>query len=149
MGQPSIESVLLSSLKKIPHSKGDIFHAMKKSDPGFSGFGEAYFTKVNFNEIKGWNRHQKMTLNIIVPIGKVVFVIYDDREQSRTKGTFWNVEVSEDVYRRLTIPPGVWLAFKGQGDDTNLILNIADLEHDPDETEKRNLEDFPYDWSDS
>jgi len=149
MGKIGIEGVLLTPLKKIPHPKGDIFHAMKKTDPGFSAFGEAYFTEINFNEIKGWNRHQRMTLNLIVPVGKVIFVIYDDREQSKTKGVFWNVEVSVDAYRRLTVPPGLWLAFKGKDDSTNLILNLADLEHDPDEIEKRNLEEFLYNWDDS
>ena len=149
MDKPRIEGVLLTPLKKIPHPQGDIFHAMKKSDPGFSAFGEAYFTEINFNEIKGWNRHHKMTLNLIVPVGKVFFVIYDDREQSKTKGTFGDVEVSVDAYQRLTVPPGLWLAFKGMYYGTNLILNLADLEHDPDEVEKRNLEKFPYNWDDS
>jgi len=147
MGKPGIEGVLLTPLMKIPNPKGDIFHAMKKSDPGFSAFGEAYFTKIVFNEIKGWNRHQRMTLNLIVSMGKVLFVIYDDREQSKTKGMLWNVELSVgNAYSRLTVAPGLWIAFKGQDKGANMILNLADLEHDPDEIEKRDLHDIPYDW---
>ena len=114
MDNIGIEGLLLTPLKKISHSKGNIFHAMKKSDSDFSAFGEAYFTEINFNEIKGWNRHQRMTLNLIVPMGKVIFVIYDDRLQSKTKGVFWNVELSVDTYQRLTVPPCLWLAFKGK-----------------------------------
>ncbi len=146
MGKIGIEGVLLTPLKKISNPKGDIFHVIKRSDPGFSAFGEAYFTEINFNEIKGWNRHQKMTLNLVVPVGVVVFVVYDDREKSKTRGNFLPIEISVDDYQRLTVPPGVWLAFKGKDDGTNLILNLADLEHDPDEVEKRNLEEFPYNW---
>lgn len=146
MDKIDIEGVLLTPLKKIPHPKGDIFHAMKKSDPGFSAFGEAYFTEINFNEIKGWNRHQRMTLNLIVPVGKVIFVIYDDRERSKTRGDFLPVEISVDAYQRLTVPPGLWLAFKGMSDGINLILNVADMEHDPDEVERLNLEQIEYDW---
>ena len=146
MDQINIEGVLLTPLKKIPHPKGNIFHAMKRNDPGFSAFGEAYFTEINFNEIKGWNRHQRMTLNLIVPVGKVIFVIHDDRKKSKTKGVFWDIEVSAGAYRRLTVPPGLWLAFKGKNDGLNLILNLADLEHNSAEVEKLDLEGFPYDW---
>lgn len=146
MGQTGIEGVLLTPLKKIFHPKGDVLHCMKKSDQGFIGFGEAYFTKVNSGEIKGWNKHKRMTLNLAVPVGKVVFVVYDDREKSKTKGNFLPVEISVDAYQRLTVPPAVWLAFKGKGDGVSLILNVADMEHDPDEVERLNLEQIVYDW---
>ena len=62
MGQSRIEGVQLTPLKIISHPQGDILHGMKKSDSGFSGFGEAYFTQILYNEIKGWNRHQKTCL---------------------------------------------------------------------------------------
>lgn len=146
MGQTGIEGVLLTPLKKISHPKGDILHGVKKSDPGFSAFGEAYFTKVLFGDTKGWNKHKRMTLNLCVPVGKVFFVLYDDREKSKTKGKFLPVEISVDAYQRLTVPPGVWLAFKGKGDGTNLILDVADMEHDPDEVEKQGLEQIEYNW---
>ena len=146
MGQTGIEGVLLTPLKKISHPKGDILHGVKKSDHGFVGFGEAYFTKVKFGKIKGWNKHKRMTLNLCVPVGKVFFVLYDDREKSKTRGNFLPIEISVDAYQRLTVPPGVWLAFKGMSDGTNLILDVADMEHDPDEIEKQGLEQIEYNW---
>lgn len=146
MGHTGIEGVLLTPLKKIAHPKGDILHGMKKSDQGFVAFGEAYFTKVKFGETKGWNRHKRMTLNLIVPVGKVIFVIYDNREKSKTKGDFLSVEISVDAYQRLTVPPGVWLAFRGISDGINLILDVTDMEHDPYEVERLNLEQIEYNW---
>ena len=146
MGQIEIEGVLLTPLKKISHPKGDILHGMKKSDPGFSAFGEAYFTKINFNEIKGWNRHHRVTLNLCVPVGKVFFVLYDDREKSKTRGNFLSVEISVDDHQRLTVPPCVWLAFKGMSDGINLILDVTDMEHDPEEVENQDLEQIEYNW---
>ena len=150
MDGKGIDGVLLTHLKKFSHPKGDIFHGMKRSDQGFVEFGEAYFTIVKFGEIKGWNKHKRMTLNLCVPVGKVFFVLYDDREKSKTRGSFLPVEISVDDYRRLTVPPSVWLAFMGMGDDTiNLILNVADMEHDPDEIEHLDPFDpsIPYDWN--
>ncbi len=147
MDSINIEGVILTPLRKITHPLGDIFHGMKKSDNGFAGFGEAYFTTINGNQIKGWNKHKKMTINLVVPVGKVIFVLYDDREKSKTKGNFLKIEFSPDNYQRLTIPPCIWLAFKGKSNDTNLILNVADMEHDPDEIEKRDLDQIDYNWN--
>ena len=146
MDEVNIEGVILTPLSKIHHPKGDIYHGMKKSDEGFAGFGEAYFSTINDSEIKGWNRHKSMTLNLVVPVGKVAFIIYDDRQNSNSKGNFFKIELSPDNYQRLTIPPSLWLAFKGKSNGKNLILNIADMEHDPDEIEKLDLDQIDYDW---
>jgi len=148
MDRINIKGIILTPLKKIHHPKGDILHGIKKSDQGFVGFGEAYFSTIKFGEIKGWNKHKRMTLNLVVPIGKVEIVVYDDRRSSQTKGNFFNIEISVDTYQRLTIPPGVWLAFKGNNKDRNMILNVSDMEHDPDEIERLNLDQIEYDWND-
>ncbi len=141
-----IEGLILTKLKKIENPKGDIFHCMKNSDDGFNRFGEAYFTKVNFCEIKGWNKHSKMTLNLTVPVGKISFVIYDNRNNSSTNGIFNKIELSENNYFRLTVPPGLWISFEGKDNGTNLILNIADITHDPEESEKKDLDEIKYNW---
>mgnify|MGYP006098326479 FL=1 len=67
-----MDGVTLTPLRKIEHSKGDVFHAMKASDKGFTGFGEAYFSTVNKSDVKGWRKHTEMTLNVVVVTGEVV-----------------------------------------------------------------------------
>ena len=146
MDEIDIEGLILTHLKKIHHPKGDILHGLKKSDAEYSSFGEAYFSTINNGEIKGWNKHKMMTLNLIVPFGEVTFVIYDKRESSRSKGKFFKVTLSQANYQRLTVPPGLWLAFKGKSNYINLILNIADMEHDPDEIEKIDLDKISYNF---
>ena len=135
-----MDGVILTPLRQIHHSKGDIFHAMKASDIGFDGFGEAYFSTVNKNDIKGWKKHTEMTLNLVVPVGKMEFVIYNDKNHN-----FFNVTISQDNYQRLTISPGFWLAFRGL-DEKNILLNIASIEHDPSESESIDLDKIIYDW---
>lgn len=143
----TIEGVLLNLLKRIHHPKGDVFHGMKKTDPGFSGFGEAYFSTINYEDTKPWKKHLKMTLNLVVPIGEIRFVIFDDREGSSTKNNFFDVVLGENNYQRITIPPRVWVAFSGVGEKYNLLLNLANLEHDPTEiVRKENLFDIAYQW---
>ena len=88
-----------------------------------------------------------MTLNLIVPFGEVLFVIYDDRELSPTFGTFNEVVLSRLNYVRLTIPPMLWFGFKGIGLSENIVLNVANLVHNPKEIDRKKLDDIGYQWS--
>ena len=119
---------------------------MKESDVGYAGFGEAYFSTIKHGEIKGWNLHRKMTLNLVVPMGKVTFVIYDDKDGSNSKENYFKVTLSQTNYQRLTVSPGLWLAFKGIGSSTNLILNVANMEHDSKELDRMELGRVDYNW---
>ena len=47
----------ISKLDCFSSDKGTVMHAIKKNSNGFAGFGEAYFSTVNFNNIKGWKKH--------------------------------------------------------------------------------------------
>ena len=139
--------IILTPLKRIHHPQGDVYHALKSSDIGFTQFGEAYFSAINFNEIKGWKKHTKMVMNLVVPVGSVKLVIYDDRENSKSNGLFYKVIISADNYSRLTVPPGVWMAFQGMEVGLNLLLNIANIDHDPLESRTEALEYINYNWS--
>ncbi|MFN5417917.1 MAG: dTDP-4-dehydrorhamnose 3,5-epimerase [Flavobacteriia bacterium] len=137
-----MDGVTLSPLKIILNEKGNIMHALKKSEKEFSEFGEAYFSFVNYNEIKGWKKHQRMTLNLFVPMGKVQFFVFDDRANSATKDCFFTCTLSQTNYMRLTLFPGLWFAFKGVGESENLLMNIANIEHDPTESINQDLNAF-------
>ena len=52
-----IKEVVLTPLKIIENPAGNILHAMKASDQGYAGFGEAYFSTVNHSAVKGWKKH--------------------------------------------------------------------------------------------
>ncbi len=135
-----MDKVILTKLKQIKHPKGDIYHGMKKSDKGFVGFGEAYFSTIYKDDIKGWKKHTKMTLNLIVILGAIKFVIYDENTK-----TFFTQTLSLKNYQRLTIKPKTWVAFKGI-ENHNILLNIADIEHDPNEAVNIDLSEIEYEW---
>ena len=141
-----IDGVIITPLKQILNPKGDILHGLKKSDQGYSNFGEAYFSSINYNDIKPWKKHHLMTLNLIVPVGTIRFVLFDNREFSKSKGIYNEFTLSKNNYCRLTIPPGIWFAFKGENIGLNLLLNIADIEHSPTEIERLELNDIHYNW---
>ncbi|MDB2481938.1 WxcM-like domain-containing protein [Gammaproteobacteria bacterium] len=133
-----MDGVIVTSQKIIPNPKGDILHALKVGDSGYDGFGEAYFSIVNKNEIKGWKKHNLMTLNILVPLGEVEFVIYDGLN-------FLNIKLSKNNYYRLSIKPKLWVAFRGLN-NSNMLLNLASHVHDPEESENLPLNQISYKW---
>lgn len=140
-----IEGITLHDEKHIVVPKGDIYHAIKCTDEGFCGFGEAYFSQIEHGAVKGWKRHNRMTLNIVVVTGAIKFVIYDDREGSATKGQFEEVVLSvKDNYKRLTVAPGLWMAFQGVGDGVSMLMDVIPETHDPSEADKLELNNFVY-----
>ncbi len=140
-----MDGLIITPLKQIHHPKGDVLHGMKASDQGYAGFGEAYFSTVNKGQVKGWKKHTKMTMNIVVPMGAVKLVFFDKREKASSFDSFYTVTLSTDNYMRVTIPPNIWVAFQGQAEH-NLLLNLASIEHTPDEAESIDLESIHYDW---
>tara|TARA_B110000003_G_C16121614_1_gene327994 strand:+ start:35 stop:469 length:435 start_codon:yes stop_codon:yes gene_type:complete len=139
-----IDGLLLTPLKIINTEGGDVYHVMKTIDIGFSGFGEAYFSSIDFRAIKAWKRHHSMTLNLVVPIGKIRFVIYDDR--NKDKNVFNEFTLSKENYFRLTIPPMVWVGFQGLDKSSSMLINIANISHDPKECDKKELNEIKFNW---
>ena len=140
-----INDVLITPLKIIETHGGNVMHSLKNDELGFRGFGEAYFSEVHSNAIKAWKLHQDMTLNITIPMGKVRFVLYDDRDKKNKK--FQELIISRKNYVRLTVPPKIWFGFQGVSNKNSLLLNIADIPHDPEETIRKDLNEIYFDWS--
>ena len=138
-----IKGVQLTSLKHIAGTAGDIFHIMRSDTPLFKGFGEVYVSTIKPGNIKGWKRHNKMTLNIAVPSGSIRFVLYEESDKK-----IQEVILSPDNYNRLTVPPGLWMAFQCEGDEEAFLVNFADIPHNPTEADSLELDNsiIPYAW---
>lgn len=143
-----IEGVVIAPLKKIPDERGAIYHMIRADDPIFKQFGETYGSWVHPGAIKAWHLHKTMTLNYVVPVGKIKLVLYDSRDNSPTNGVLMEIFIGRDNYVRVTVPPGVVNGFKGLGTEDSLVINIASHWHDPDEIVRIDpfTKDIPYNW---
>lgn len=144
-----MEGVLIKPLKVFSDERGKVMHMLGSDDPLFKQFGEVYFSIVNPGIIKGWKKHSKMTQHFAVPIGNIKLVLYDDRENSSTKGEIQEIFIGIENYQLVRIPPLICYSFKAIGNEFALIANCTDLSHDPNEV--TNIEPFdkriPYNWS--
>lgn len=122
---------------------------LRRDAPHFTDFGEVYFSVVNPAVVKAWKRHARITQRMAVPMGRVRLVVFDDREGSSTRGEIEVLEIGEDDYELVEVPPGVWYGFAGLAPSPSLIANCTDLPHDPAEAEVVPVDDprVPYSWT--
>ena len=139
-----IPGVTLTPLMHLSSQGGDVYHAMKEHDQGYTGFGEAYFSWIESGKIKAWKRHSQMTLNLIIPLGNVRFIF--PLQQQSGHIVFEEINVGEGNYQRVTISPGTWFGFQGISESRSLLLNIASIKHNPHEVENAILEKFNFNW---
>ncbi|MHB1195123.1 MAG: dTDP-4-dehydrorhamnose 3,5-epimerase [Longimicrobiales bacterium] len=128
-----IDGIRITPLSQIPDERGKIMHMLRSDADHFGGFGEIYFSCIHQGAIKAWHIHKKMTLNYAVPIGKIKFVLYDERDESPTRGVLQELHMGPDCYFLVTVPPMVWNGFKGVAEGISLVANCATLAHDPGE----------------
>ena len=128
-----IEGVKIQEMKRIPDDRGMIMHIMKSSDKDYEKFGEVYCSTVYPGIVKGWHIHKIMNLNYVVLKGMIKFALHDSRENSPTFGQTHTIYMGENNFVRVTVPPGVWNGFKGIGGKEALVINLTDIEHDPQE----------------
>ena len=121
-----LTGVIASEQREIHTEKGPVFHGLRGSESCFKGFGEAYFSEVYFGSIKGWKCHRDMTMNLFVLRGAIKFYLVNQATNESS-----TILVSEAENLRLTINPGVWVAFEGMTVERNILLNLASI--DPSE----------------
>lgn len=144
-----IDGVVITPLRQFVDERGKVMHMLRADAPHFRGFGEIYFSTVHPGAIKAWHLHKRMVLNYAVPQGNIKFVLYDDRDDSPTKGEIQEIFMGPDNYCLVTVPPLVWNGFKGISTATSIVANCASIPHDPDEAKRLNAFDpsIPYDWA--
>lgn len=146
---PAMAGVEMRPLRVIADDRGAVLHMLRADSPGFSGFGEVYFSELRPGVTKGWKLHLKMTQRLAVPVGRIQFVLYDDRPDSPTHRKIVELQSGRpDCYGLLVIPPGIWYAFRNLAAGPSLLANCADLWHDPLESRVRplNAPEIPYIW---
>lgn len=146
-----IEGVSTKPLKVIPDERGYLMEILRRDDPIFQEFGQAYLTVVYPGVVKGWHWHKVQTDYFCVVKGMAKVVLYDRRDGSPTKGEVNEFFLGEKNPIVLVIPSGVLHGMKGVGTEAALLLNIPTEPYsysDPDEFRVHPHDnDIPYDWA--
>ncbi|NQT49997.1 glycosyltransferase [Candidatus Kuenenbacteria bacterium] len=146
-----INGIKIQPLKIFKDERGAVLKMIDKNNPEFKEFGEMYFSQINPGVIKGWKKHLRINQLFAVPVGNMKLVLYDDREDSSTKGEIQEIEFGIDNYVFISLPPQVWYSWKALGKSPAIIANLINEVHDPEESKTADLNDaqFPYKWNTS
>jgi len=140
-----IKDVVIRPLKVNRDPRGILVETLKKSWKDVYGkklpFAQNYFSITPSNiarDEKEWHLHPtKQTDRFVIVKGKVVFALFDNREDSSTKGLlnlFLMGELENDKgYYMLLVPQGVLHCFLVVSQKPTLLLNFPDQVYDPEE----------------
>jgi dTDP-4-dehydrorhamnose 3,5-epimerase len=77
-------------------------------------------------------------------------VLFDGRDSSITYGNILELELGRpEAYKRVKIPPKIWYGFACLSSTPAILVNCANIPHDPSDTEKLDIDDnyIPYTWN--
>ncbi|MGB9561840.1 MAG: dTDP-4-dehydrorhamnose 3,5-epimerase family protein [bacterium] len=145
-----MEGVRIKEIKQIPDERGRLFEILRSDEPIFEKFGQVYITTTYPGVVKAWHLHKKQTDYIVCIQGMIKLVIYDDRENSSTKGKIEELFIGENNLLLVVIPPGLWHGWKAIGTKEAIVINIPTEPYNRDNPDEFRLpptsELIPYNW---
>ena len=144
-----IEGVKIKKLRVIPDERGRLMEILRRDDDIFIEFGQVYITTAYPGVVKAWHCHKNQTDNIVCVKGMVKIALYDDRDDSPTKGEINEFFAGIHNPVLIQVPPLVWHGFKCIEDEECIVLNIPTNVYNyeqPDELRKKPYGEIPYNW---
>ncbi|AFM23207.1 dTDP-4-dehydrorhamnose 3,5-epimerase family protein [Desulfomonile tiedjei] len=146
-----IDGVIIHPLRVIPDERGRLMEIMRRDDPFFNGFGQVYMTTVYPGVVKAWHYHAVQVDRFTCIKGMIKAVLYDDRENSPTRGALNEIFMGEHNPCLVVIPAGVYHGWKCVGESEAYVVNVPSEPYnrtDPDEYRlDPHVGGIPYDWS--
>jgi len=145
-----IQGVHAKPLKIIADERGYLMEMMRSDDPFFQKFGQSYVSVAYPGVVKGWHFHKVQTDHFVIVKGMMKVVLYDQREDSPTKGLVNEFFMGEKNPILVTIPPGVVHGMKGIGTEPAMLVNVPTELYKYDKPDEYRIDphknDIPYDW---
>jgi dTDP-4-dehydrorhamnose 3,5-epimerase len=146
-----IDGVQTKRLKVIPDERGYLMEMLRCDDPFYQKFGQVYLTVAYPDVVKGWHYHKVQTDHFVCVKGMLKVVLYDDREDSPTRGEINEFFLGEHNPVLLVIPNGVLHGMKGVGHEPGYLINVPTEPYNYDEPDEYRVHphdnDIPYDWA--
>ncbi len=145
-----IHGVTAKELKVIPDERGRLTEILRSDDELFTKFGQVYMTTAYPGVVKGWHYHKKQTDHFTVVKGMIKLVLYDNRDDSPTKGEINEFFLGEHRPILVKIPPLILHGFKCVSEDEAICINIPTEVYNYDQPDEFRVDphknDIPYSW---
>jgi len=146
-----ISGVKTKKLRVIPDERGRLMEILRNDDELFEKFGQVYITTAYPGVVKAWHYHKIQSDHFCVISGMMKVVLYDNRDESPTKGEVNEFFMGEHNPMLLKIPPGVYHGFKGISDREAICMNVPTEVYKYDQPDEHRADardpSIPYDWT--
>jgi dTDP-4-dehydrorhamnose 3,5-epimerase len=146
-----IQGVQAKQLKWITDERGKLMELLRNDDSMLQKFGQVYVTTCYPGVVKAWHYHKKQDDNFVVIKGMAKVVLYDDRQDSPTKGLVNEFFAGEDNPLLIHIPRLVIHGFKAYGSEPAYVVNTVSEPYNHKEPDEFRIDpfdnDIPYDWA--
>ena len=123
-----IQGVQLKPLRRFADDRGYLMELVRADDPFFTEFGQTVVTMSYPGVIKAFHLHVRQTDVWYVPPGdRMLIVLIDVRQGSRTEGTRMRLMLGDGASRLLRIPPGVAHGVRNLGPAPGRVVYFTDL----------------------
>jgi len=147
---PNIDGVKTKILKVIPDERGWLMEILRDDDEIFEKFGQVYLTTAYPGVVKAWHYHKKQTDNFTCIHGMMKVALYDNRDNSSTKGEIDEFFIGEKNPMLIHVPPNIWHGFKATGEKTAYFVSVPNKHYNYNKPDEYRLppdtDKIPYDW---
>ena len=145
-----IDGVLIKPLKRLLDERGYLMEILRCDDPEFDRFGQAYVSACFPGMIKAWHCHEIQYDFFCCLQSNLKIGLYDDRENSPTRGEAQTIVIGVLNPALVRIPPYVWHGFMAVGTEIAVVLNLPTEPYNrerPDELRRDALDPgIPFEW---
>ena len=145
-----IQGVKIKRLKPNADERGYLQEILRSDEDFFEEFGQIYVSLNYPGVVRAWHYHKKQDDFITVVKGMAKIVLYDQREDSPTKGEVDEFFVGEHNPILIRIPRLVMHGYKTIGAEACLLINLPTNCYKREEPDEHRIHphdnDIPYDW---
>jgi dTDP-4-dehydrorhamnose 3,5-epimerase len=145
-----IDGVETKRLVAYADERGFLMELLRRDDPFFTRFGQAYVSLSYPGVVRAWHFHKQQTDYICAVQGMAKVVAYDPREDSPTHGQVQELFIGEQSPVLVKIPPMVYHGYKAISTEPILIVNFPSEPYNAQEPDEYRLppdsDQVPYDW---
>jgi dTDP-4-dehydrorhamnose 3,5-epimerase len=114
----------------------------------------SYYSMSYPGVVRAWHRHDRGQVDhFVCPKGRLKVGIYDDREDSQTRGDLDTFVIGEHSQQVVRIPGDCWHGFKALGDEPAFLINFPTNLYDYEDPDEQRLppdtDEIPLDWDET
>lgn len=146
-----IDGVAVREVLHVPRDHGVITEVFRPEwDPTGEPVVQVYQSRLFPGAVGAWSCHTRSVDRLFINQGHVKVVLYDAREESRTRGVLNEFHVGDARPALLVIPVGVWHGLQNLGATEALMLNMPTAAYDYRDPDHYRLPydtaEIPYTW---